>query len=54
MIENSEANRLKLANAVVEQADFNDTVEMAIAGCYELYKVDEEKFQEDWNSTFGE
>ena len=54
MVENNEANRAKLAEAVVERADMAETIEMAICGCVDLYEKDEGKFQEDWEATFGE
>lgn len=51
---NSEENRLLLAKRVVDEADMDETIEMAIAGCYDLYQRDEAKFHEDWDSVFGE
>ena len=54
MPENNEANRLKLAETVVERADMAETIEMAICGCVDLYKADEDKFQEDWKEVFDE
>jgi hypothetical protein len=52
--ENNEANREKLAVSVVEQADYEAMWEMAINACLELYERDEGKFQEDWESEFGD
>jgi hypothetical protein len=53
MVENNETNRAKLAQAVVEQADYDAMYDMAVNGCYDLYERDNNKFQEDWESTFG-
>jgi len=53
-IENNETNRGKLAQAVVEDADLDALCDMAIEACYSLYEQDEGKFQEDWESTFGD
>jgi hypothetical protein len=50
---NNETNRLKLAETVVKRADLNETIEMAIYGCVDLYKADEDKFREDWKEVFG-
>lgn len=52
MPENNEANRAKLAEAVVERADMDETISMAICGCADLYKADDGKFQEDWDEVF--
>lgn len=53
-IENNEVNRAKLAQAVVEDADFDAMYEMAVNGCDSLYERDDAKFQEDWEATFGD
>lgn len=53
-VENNETNKAKLAAAVVEQADYGEVYEMAINACYDLYEIDDDKFQEDWESIFGE
>jgi hypothetical protein len=52
-IENNDANRSKLAQVVVENADLDALCDMAIEACYGLYEQDEGKFQEDWESEFG-
>jgi hypothetical protein len=54
MIENNDANRGKLAQAVVEEADIDALCDMAIETCYGLYERDGDKFQEDWKSMFGD
>jgi hypothetical protein len=52
-VENNEINRGKLAQAVVEDADYDAMYEMAVGGCLDLYERDNDKFQEDWESEFG-
>ena len=52
--ENNEVNRSKLAQAVVENADYDEMYEMAVNGCYDLYERDDDKFREDWESIFGD
>ena len=52
LIENNEENREKLAQAVVEDADIDSLVGMALNGCVSLYERDPDKFQEDWESIF--
>jgi hypothetical protein len=53
-IENNEANREKLAQAVVEDADLDDLIGMSLNSCVSRYERDEGKFQEDWESVFGD
>jgi hypothetical protein len=53
-VENNAVNRAKLAQTVVEEADYDALWEMAINACIELYERDEGKFQEDWEAAFGD
>lgn len=49
---NNRENRKKLAKAVVDAADPDDTLEMATQGCLDLYERDDEKFLQDWENFF--
>jgi len=53
MSQNTEENREKLAEAVVMSWDLDTLVQHSIEKVVELYKGNDDKFQEDWVAEFG-
>jgi len=51
-IENTEENRLKLAENIVEDWDLETLMSFAVETLEAEYKINEEGFANDWKDTF--